>query len=115
MKYLQQLWDKILVKNTAFLGSTEGSQIMGSKYKKITLGNKERQQLSKKAKGKQLGKYCRDTGIKIGGANFCKRYVYGSVRHSSHWGGSLQNGLRDEWTCRITLASAYMLHCLSVT
>jgi len=35
------------------------------------------------------------------------------VRRSSHWGGSLQDGLRDEWTCRTTLASAYMLCCLS--
>ena len=36
-----------------------------------------------------------------------------TVRHSSHWGGSPQNGLRDEWTYRTTLALAYMLHCLS--
>jgi len=35
------------------------------------------------------------------------------VRHSSHRGGSLQNGLRDEWTCGMTLASAYVLHHLS--
>ena len=35
------------------------------------------------------------------------------VRCSSHWGGSLQNELGGEWTCGITLASAYMLHCLS--
>jgi len=38
-----------------------------------------------------------------------------SVRHGSHWGGSPQNGLRDEWTCGTTLASAYVLHCLSAT
>jgi len=36
-----------------------------------------------------------------------------SVRHGSHWGRSPQNGLRDEQTCRITLASAYMLYYLS--
>ena len=35
------------------------------------------------------------------------------VRRGSHWGGSLQNGLRDEWTCGTTLASAYVLHRLS--
>ena len=41
------------------------------------------------------------------------QYIYQSVRHSSHQGGSLQNGLGDEWTCGTTLASAYVLHCLS--
>jgi len=28
---------------------------------------------------------------------------------------SLQGGLGDVWTCRIILASAYVLHCLSAT
>ena len=37
------------------------------------------------------------------------------VRHGSHQSGSLQNGLRDEQTCGMILASAYMLHCLSAT
>jgi len=36
-----------------------------------------------------------------------------TVRHSSHRGGSLQDGLEDEWTCGTTLASAYVLHHLS--
>jgi len=36
-----------------------------------------------------------------------------TVRRSSHRGGSLQNGLRDERTCGMTLASAYMLCRLS--
>ena len=35
------------------------------------------------------------------------------VRRGSHWGGSPQNGLRDEWTCGTTLASAYVLCHLS--
>jgi len=35
------------------------------------------------------------------------------VRCGSHQGGSPQNGLRDEWTCRMTLASAYVLCHLS--
>ena len=35
------------------------------------------------------------------------------VRRGSHWGGSLQNGLGDERTCGTTLASAYVLRCLS--
>ena len=29
-------------------------------------------------------------------------------------GESLQDGLGDMWTCEMTLALAYMLHCLSV-
>ena len=37
------------------------------------------------------------------------------VRRGSHQGGSLQNGLRVEQTCGITLASAYVLHHLSAT
>jgi len=36
-----------------------------------------------------------------------------TVRRGSHWGGSLQNGLGDKQTCRTTLASAYVLRCLS--
>ena len=35
-----------------------------------------------------------------------------TIRYSLHWGGSPQNGLRDEWTCGTTLASAYVLHHL---
>ena len=35
------------------------------------------------------------------------------VRDGSHQGGSLQNGLGDEWTCGMTLASAYILCYLS--
>ena len=37
-----------------------------------------------------------------------------TVKHGSHWGGSPQNGLGDERTCGTTLASAYVLHCLSI-
>jgi len=36
-----------------------------------------------------------------------------TVRHGSHWGESLQDELGDEWTCEITLTSAYMLCHLS--
>ena len=36
-----------------------------------------------------------------------------TVRRGSHWGGSPQNRLGDERTCGTTLASAYMLRCLS--
>jgi len=37
------------------------------------------------------------------------------VRRGSHWGRSLQDGLRDEQTCGTTLASAYVLCHLSAT
>ena len=37
------------------------------------------------------------------------------VRCGLHWGRSPQNGLGDEQTCRMTLASAYVLYCLSAT
>jgi len=43
----------------------------------------------------------------LGFANFY------SVRCGSHRDGSLQNRLRDEWTCGTTLASAYVLCRLS--
>ena len=36
-----------------------------------------------------------------------------NVRYGSHQGESLQDGLRDMQTCGMTLASAYMLCCLS--
>jgi len=39
--------------------------------------------------------------------------IWGYVRRGSHRGGSPQNGLRDERTCGMTLASAYVLRCLS--
>jgi len=35
------------------------------------------------------------------------------IRHGSHRDESPQNGLGDEQTCGMTLASAYVLHCLS--
>ena len=39
--------------------------------------------------------------------------IHGGVRYSSYQNRSLQNGLGDEQTCGITLASAYVLCCLS--
>jgi len=36
-----------------------------------------------------------------------------NVRRGSHQGGSPQNGLGVEQTCGMTLASAYVLCCLS--
>jgi len=36
-KQLKQLWNNVLAKDTALLESTKTSQIMRSKYKKITI------------------------------------------------------------------------------
>jgi len=63
----------MLEKEAALLEGAEGSQVIGSKHKKITIGNKEEQWPFKKAKGKQQGKYCGGTVVKIGGANLCER------------------------------------------
>jgi len=49
----------MLEEEAALLERTEGFQVMGSKRKEITTGDEEEQQPSKKARGKQLGKYCR--------------------------------------------------------
>jgi len=38
-----------------------------------------------------------------------------TIRCSSYWGESPQDGLRVVQTCGTTLASAYMLHYLSAT
>jgi len=46
-----------------------------SKHKEVTTGDEEGQQLSKKAREKQLGKYHRDATVKIRGDNPCERYV----------------------------------------
>ena len=42
-----------------------------------------------------------------------KKMLSVGVRHGSYQGGSLQNGLGDEQTCGMTLASAYVLRHLS--
>ena len=43
---------------------------------------------------------------KLGLSQNRKKTGYTNVRHSSHQGGSPQNGLGDEQTCGMTLASA---------
>ena len=69
LEYIQQLWDKMLKEET------EESQIMGSKHKKVIARDEEGQQPSKKAKGKQQGKYHGGAAVKIESANPCERYV----------------------------------------
>jgi len=75
MEYLQQLRDKVLEEEAGLLEGAEGSQAVGSKHKKVAAGDEEEQRPSKKARGKQLGKYCGGAAVKMGGATPCKRYV----------------------------------------
>ena len=75
MEYLQQLWDEVLEEEAALLEEAEGSQAAGSKCKKVTAGDEEEQRPSKKARRKQLGKYCGGATVKMGGATPCKRCV----------------------------------------
>jgi len=69
VEYLQQLWDKMLEEEATLLEGAEGSQVIGSKCKEVAAGDEEGQQPSKKAREKQLGKYCRGAAVKIGGSN----------------------------------------------
>jgi len=63
----------MLEEKAALLEDAEGSYIARSKCKEVTCGDKEGQWPSKKAKGKQLEKYCSGATVKIGGANYCER------------------------------------------
>ena len=54
-----------------------------------------------------------DTIISVDLACLFILHVFSNVRRGSHWGRSPQDGLGDERTCETTLASAYVLHCLS--
>ena len=65
----------MLEEEAALLEGAEGSQVTGSKRKEIATGDEEVQWPSKKARGKQLGKYRRGAAVKIGGANSCERCV----------------------------------------
>jgi len=73
LKYIQQLWDKVLKEDTALLEGIEGSHIMRSKCKETLLRDNADYQPFKKAKGKQLARYRENIRIKIGGANPCER------------------------------------------
>jgi len=65
----------VLEEEAALLERAKGSQVMGSKHKEVAARDKEVQWPSKKARGKQLGKYCRGVVMKMGGTNPCKRCV----------------------------------------
>jgi len=75
MEYLQWLRDEVLEEEAGLLEGAEGSQIMESKCKEVTAGDEEEQRPSKKARGKQLGKYCGGVAVKMGGSNSCERCV----------------------------------------
>ena len=57
MEYLQQLQDEVLEEEATLLKGAEGSQVAGSKRKGVAAGDEEKQQPSKKTRGKQPGKY----------------------------------------------------------
>jgi len=63
----------MLEEKATLLDEAKESQVIGSKCKEIAAGDKKGQQLSKKARGKQLGKYCRGAAVKIGGFNLYER------------------------------------------
>ena len=66
MEYLQRLQDEVLEEEAALLEGAEESQVMGFKCKEVTAGDEEEQRPSKKARGKQLGKYRGDAAVKMG-------------------------------------------------
>ena len=88
VEYLQQLQDKVLEEEAALLEGAEGSQVAGSKRKEIATGDEKEQRPSKKARGKQLGKYHGGATVKMGGSNPCKRCVCAGqdcLVHLSRW------------------------------
>ena len=65
----------MLEEEATLLEGAERSQVVGSKYKEVAAGDEEEQQPSKKARGKQPGKYCGGAAVKMGGSNLCERCV----------------------------------------
>ena len=76
LKYIQQLQNKVLAKDTILKKRAEESQNTGSKHKEVTLRNKKETWPSKKAKGKKSAKYCMDARVKIEVANPYEKCVY---------------------------------------
>ena len=62
----------MLEEEAGLLEGAEGSQAAGSKRKEVAAGDEEKQWPSKKARGKQPGKYCRGAAVKMGGATPCE-------------------------------------------
>jgi len=65
----------VLEEEATLLEETEGSQIAGSKHKKIAARDEKGQWPFKKARGKQPEKYHGGAAVKMGGANPCERCV----------------------------------------
>ena len=61
----------MLEKEAILLEGAKGSQVMESKYKKVTTRDEEGQQPSKKVREKYHG----DATVKMGGSNLCERCV----------------------------------------
>ena len=75
VEYLQRLRDEVLEEEAALLEGAEGSQVAGSKHKEVAAGDEEEQRPSKKARGKQPGKYRGGAAVKMGGSIPCERCV----------------------------------------
>jgi len=56
----------VLEEEAALLKGAEGSQVTGSKRKEVAAGDEEEQRSSKKARGKQPGKYRGGATVKMG-------------------------------------------------
>ena len=65
----------MLEEEAALLEGAEGSQVAGSKHKEVTTRDEKMQRSSKKARGKQPGKYHGGAAVEMGGANPCERCV----------------------------------------
>jgi len=65
----------VLEEEATLLEGAEGSQVTGSKRKEVAARDEEGQWLSKKARGKQPGKYHGGAAAKMGGSNPCERCV----------------------------------------
>ena len=61
----------MITKDATLLEGAIGFQVVGSKYKEVTSGDKEIYWPSKKAKEK----YCKSNAVKIKSVNLCERYV----------------------------------------
>jgi len=75
VEYLQRLRDEVLEEEATLLERAEGSQVAGSKHKEVAAGDEEEQRSSKKARGKQPGKYRGGATVKMGGTTPCERCV----------------------------------------
>ena len=65
----------MIVENATLLESSEESQVVESKCKEVTSRDKKGHWSPKKAKGKQQGKYCGSTIVKMNGTNLYERYM----------------------------------------